>query len=530
MKKQKKPKFNIFWKTFLITTGMLMVITFIAFTLIYMFLPEFYQNHKITTYNEMVNNRIAELESTDHIHDEVDILSNLFHGGSSPFRLLNSEGMVLFQLEVFHRNVALTHTTSPLRPSIQFPGETFSGVGFEAQGRFVDEDEDEIDWGLELAERNPAFYGRNIRIIEVEDHSAPIGSFSLRTVNFEDTFLSLPFHYTTSLGYDRTLEIAIPLSPLADAQVVIMSMYPVAVLLSIIFALIIAFIFSRWIANPIKQIQTATSRMSKLEPNVRIPTKSQDEIGMLSHNISQLYEQLRGTIVTLEQEVSRYSDAENKKIEFLQSVSHEMKTPLASANALLEGIIYEVSPYHDNQKQYLAECRDFLQKTIQLTKESLNLSEQYKKPEDLYDLADIIKETSNLYGAIFMVKQLSYHEDVPGNIPIRTKKHLLSKVLSNLFSNAANYTRVGGQVRVDFNDGVLTVFNSCKPLSQERVDEIFKPLMTQNTAEHATGLGLFIAKQLLRQLRIEFTFAPSADRTGMEFKLWLPLADELKND
>ena len=525
MKKLKKPKFNIFWKTFLITTVMLMTISFIAFTLIYMFLPEFYQNHKIATYNDMVNNRIAELENTEHIQDEVDILSSLLHGSSSPFRLLNSEGFVLFQLEVFHRNVALTQTTTPIRSGAQFPRET----GFEIPERFVDR-VSEIDWVVESSERTTVFYGRNILIVEVEDHSAPIGSFSLRTFNFEDTFLSLPFHYTTSLGYDRTLEIAIPLSPLADAQVVVMSMYPIAVLLSNVFALIIAFIFSRFIANPIKQIQTATSRMSKLEPNVRIPTKSQDEIGMLSRNISQLYEQLRGTIVTLEQEVSRYSDAENKKIEFLQSVSHEMKTPLASANALLEGIIYEVSPYHDNQKQYLAECRDFLQKTIQLTKESLNLSEQYKKPEDLYDLADIIKETSNLYGAIFMVKQLSYHEDVPGNIPIRTKKHLLSKVLSNLFSNAANYTRVGGQVRVDFNDGVLTVFNSCKPLSQERVDEIFKPLMTQNTAEHATGLGLFIAKQLLRQLRIEFTFAPSADRTGMEFKLWLPLADELKND
>jgi len=506
----------------MITTGMLMIITFIAFTLTYMFLPEFYQNHKIATYNEMVNNRIAELESTEYIHDEVAILSNLFHGSSSPFRLLNSEGGVLFQLEVFHRNVALTQT--PIRQSAQSPRENLRHVRFETQVDIVDQ-AFEIEWGIYAAEPNPAFHGRNIRIIEVQDHSAPIGSFSLRTVDFEDTFLSLPFHYTTSLGDVRTLEIAVPLSPLADAQVVIMSMYPVAALLSIIFALIVALLFSRFLANPIKQIQAATSRMSKLEPNVKIPISSQDEIGMLSHNISQLYEQLRGTIVTLEQEISRYSDAENKKIEFLQSVSHEMKTPLASANALLEGIIYEVSPYHDNQKHYLGECREFLQKTIQLTKESLNLSEQYKTPEDVYNLADIIKETSNLYGAIFMVKQLSYREVVPENVSIRTKKHLLSKVLSNLFSNAANYTRVGGQVRVTYDEeGVLTVFNSCKPLSQACVDEIFKPLMTQNTAEHATGLGLFIAKQLLRQLRIDFTFAPSVDKTGMEFKLWLPVA------
>lgn len=258
-----------------------------------------------------------------------------------------------------------------------------------------------------------------------------------------------------------------------------------------------------------------------LEPHVQISNKSTDEIGLLSNDISQLYHQLHGTIITLEQEVSRYSDAENKKIEFLQSVAHEMKTPLASANALLEGIIYEVSPYHEDQKKYLEECREFLQKTIQLTKESLNLSEQYKKPESVYNLAEIIKETSNLYGVIFMVKQLSYREDVPGNISILTKKHLLSKVLSNLFSNASSYTKPGGYVEVTYCEGILTIFNTCEPLQAAQVNEIFKPLMTQNTAEHATGLGLFIVKQLLRQLKIDFEFVPSTDGTGMAFRLWL---------
>ena len=471
MKQRKKIKLNIFWKTFLITTAMLTGITFIAFTLIYILLPDFYQNHKISTYNELVRSRVFELANTNHLDDEITILNTIFQGSNASFILFDNEAVVLYQLELIHQ----TNVTQTI------PEE------------FLD--------------------------------NSPNDGLTTIVSDFEDTFLSLTFDYTTNSGYNRTLEVSIPLSPLADAQVVIMSMYPFAILLSIAFALIAAFIFSRWIAKPIKQIQAATSKMSLLEPNVTTATKSQDEIGTLSQDISQLYAQLHGTIITLEQEISRYSDAENKKIEFLQSVSHEMKNPLASANALLEGIIYEVPPYHDNPKKYLKECREFLQRTIQLTKESLNLSEQYKKPAALYDLADIIKETSNLYGVIFMVKQLSYHEYVPGNISIHTKKHLLSKVLSNLFSNAANYTTEGGQVRVSFNDAVLTVFNSCKPLSQAQVDEIWGPLMTQNTSEHATGLGLFIVKQLLRQLKIEFEFAASADGTGMEFKLWLPIVE-----
>jgi len=446
-----------------------------------MLLPQFYHNYKIATYTELVEARLNALENAVDVDDERSILHDIFQGDNVSFSLRDAEDHILY--------------------------EFFISTGLR------------VSQAVQLEEE-----GMNLDLFELEDGmNPPTGFINTRRFSFESAFLDLSFDYITQFGDERTLSVSIPLSALADAQVVIMSMYPLAVLLSIIFALATAFIFSRWIASPIKRIQVATSKMSKLEPNVVIPAKSLDEIGMLSHDISQLYKQLHGTITTLEQEISRYSNAENKKIEFLQSVSHEMKTPLASANALLEGIIYEISPYHENQKQYLEECRDFLQKTIQLTKESLNLSEQYKKPEDLYDLADIIKETSNLYGVIFMVKQLSYHEHVPGNISIRTKKHLLSKVLSNLFSNAANYTSVGGQVSVDFNDGVLTIFNSCKPLSQEKVDEIFKPLMTQNTTEHGTGLGLFIVKQLLRQLRIEFTFEAATDGTGMAFKLWLPV-------
>lgn len=500
-------RLNMFWKTFIITTVMLLGITLIAFILIYQLLPGFYQTHKIDTYTELVENRLSELEQAVTLESEIEVLTDILLNSHTFFALRDHTGHVLFQTSA---EFGTTHTVR-VDDGYDTNGLTFQGITYS-----------EVDDPLIFNQSFGEFHGiESSSQVEFIRGPSSVFAFNFNPIRFEYTFLNIDFNYENSADELRHLELAIPLSPLADAQTVIMSMYPFAIALSIFFALIFALALSRWIASPIKQIQAATSKMSKLEPNVAIATKSHDEIGILSQDISQLYEQLRGTIVTLEQEVSRYSDAENKKIEFLQSVSHEMKTPLASANALLEGIIYEVSPYHDNPKQYLTECRDFLQKTIQLTKESLNLSEQYKKPENLYDLADIIKETSNLYGVIFMVKQLSYHEDVPGNIMIHTKKHLLSKVLSNLFSNAANYTSVGGQVRVDFNDGVLTVFNSCKPLSQEQVDEIFKPLMTQNTADHATGLGLFIVKQLLRQLKIKFTFVASADGTGMEFKLYL---------
>jgi len=483
---QHKSRFNIFWKTFVMTIIMLLSITFIAFTLIYLLLPGFYENHKIESYTTRIEQKLSHLENTNSLEEEIAILGEMLSSTSS-FTLLNEAGEIVYQII---REQSISEQMSHAEGSYESHTHGMNGYPLS--------DVDALE-------------------------NANVSDIAFFTIDFASETFNLLFDYETSHDGTRQLVLTILLlSPLDEIRGVIISMYPFIVVFCILFASIISFIFSRWIAAPIKRIGQATKKMIHLEPNVIIPVHSHDEIGILSHDISYLYEQLREVIVTLEQEIRRYSDAENKKIEFLQTVSHEMKTPLASANALIEGIIYEISPYHENQKQYLGECRDFLQKTIQLTKESLNLSEQYKEPEAMYQLKDLINKISSLYGVIFMSKQLSYTEDIPEDIFIKTKIGLLNKVLSNLFSNAANYTSEKGEVKVSYEGDVLSISNTCKPLTENEINEIFKPLMTKKKHEHATGLGLFIVKQLLRQLKIGYSFEPNEDQTGMVFKLYLP--------
>jgi len=249
-----KPKFNIFWKTFLITTTMLLGITFIAFMLIYMLLPNFYQNHVITSYSQRINDQILALEQTTSLEDEVTLLGEIFAGGNSPFSLLDENRTILFQLRSL--------TSSQI---IQNFGENgFQQIG--SLSHFTPDDLD-FDWSFDDSENDISHSGiriegdgAHLQFIESEDGARSILDFSMSTFNFNYTFLNLTFDYTTALNENRTLEISIPLSPLADAQVVIMNMYPFAILLSIVFALITAFIFSRWIASPIKKIQVATSK------------------------------------------------------------------------------------------------------------------------------------------------------------------------------------------------------------------------------------------------------------------------------
>ena len=295
--------------------------------------------------------------------------------------------------------------------------------------------------------------------------------------------------------------------------------YFVAILICIVFSIVVSLYSSLRITQPMKEIQAATSRMINLEPNVEIPIDRDDEIGDVVKNVNHLYKQLRQTIDSLETEIKRYSDLENQKIEFLQTVSHEMKAPLVTASALTNGMIHKISPYDENHDEHLKELKFFLDTAIQLTKESLNLSEKYKKEEATYNLLILVEEVSNLYSVILISKQLQYVQDIPEDVLVVTKGDILQKVISNLFSNATNHSSKGGRIEITYEASILSISNSCVPLSGERIAEIFKPLTIESANEHSTGLGLFIVQKLLLQLGIKYTFEETEDGNGMVFRL-----------
>ena len=204
----------------------------------------------------------------------------------------------------------------------------------------------------------------------------------------------------------------------------------------------------------------------------------------------------------METEITKYSDSKNQKIEFFQTVSHEIKSPLVTTSTSIEEMMRKIPSSHENNSEHLEKMQFFLDKAIQLTKKSLNLSEKYKEDESTYCLLELVEKVSSLYGIIFTSKQLQYSYLIPEQVFIITKSNIFQKVLSNLFSNVANHTNKNDEIVVTYHGQILSISNSCFPLNDIEVEEIFKPLTIQNANEHSTRLGLFIVQQLLLQLTL----------------------------
>ena len=486
-----KKSLSLFWKTFWLILGMLTTLTALICLFIYLLLPVFYRSRLTDHYENLVGIYQQALEGAASVNEEANLVFEMLQDRPAAFSIYNEEGLELFSHSQQNPVHSIRFTQGPpMDPPPESPG-------------FIEE---------ELLERR----------IEWMDQRENVTLYSIDPIQTKpvSSLLTLDFQYITPHG-NRVLRVHVPIQPLSEAREVIIHIFPIVGVMAGIFALLIAVIYSRWFVVPIKNIQTSAQKMARIEPDVIIPIKHFDEIGELSHDLNQLYGQLRQTIQQLETENNRFTNLENKKLDFLQTVSHEMKTPLAVAHSLIEGIIYEVEPYYGNQKKYLLECHDFLERAISLTKESLHLSQDYKEPESTFDLHRVLCETFNIYELILKSKQITYQIEIPDKPQITTNYSLFQKALSNILSNAANHTPSGGSISITYHQECLIVENTCRPLSQSQIIHMFEPLVSSPDHKDGTGLGLYIVKQLLLQLNIPYSFQTSPSEDSLSFKLEL---------
>lgn len=464
-------KLRIFWKVFLMTISVLGLMIIIAYILLYLLLPDFYKKYKTEQYENLTKDFVKQFETILDFGEETKLLSEYAGQNGIDLELRNEDNELLYD---YH------------------------------QGNYII-----TNW--ETTEISSDDVGASVEL----DGTGEEGNQNISVV----------CNYMLKDGSKRILTVIVSLQPLNEAKEVMVRIYPVACLISAFFALLFAFIFSKIYIKPIKQISVLTRRMSNLEENVEIPVYSSDEIGELSEDINHLYKELKGTIDVLSVEIDKYSDAENRKIGFLRSVSHELKTPLAATNALIEGIVYEIPPYNTEQKKYLLECKQFLEDAIALVKESLSLSKaEYGEKVTECNVKDLIRDVTEGYMMIIRSKQIEYVEDIPANLSIQTKVGLVKKAISNIISNAVNYTPNYGNIFVHYSDenGILIIENTCNPLSSTELSEMFKPFYSgENENKISNGLGLSIVEQLFSMLHIKYKFIPLENKQGMSFRIYI---------
>ncbi|HTJ30726.1 MAG TPA: HAMP domain-containing sensor histidine kinase [Acidobacteriaceae bacterium] len=225
---------------------------------------------------------------------------------------------------------------------------------------------------------------------------------------------------------------------------------------------------------------------------------------------------------------------------FLNAVTHELKTPIASIRLYLETLQRRPVPDDKRQEFYRIMLSDS-DRLLATVDQVLQAGEATHRPHKdihrvLVDLAPLVAECIALtLSRHHLPPQAISLADVPGNVALRVlgSPADLATAVTNLLDNAVKYSAGNVHIRCqlaisDYNRVALTITDSGIGVAPQDLKRIFKRFYrAQDVALRqvkGTGLGLFIVRSIARQHGGDITAQSPGQGHGTTMRLELPLA------
>ena len=292
---------------------------------------------------------------------------------------------------------------------------------------------------------------------------------------------------------------------------VIFQSLPMILAVIVLFALVVSYTYSKGIVDPITRLVHHTKAIESMDTlkDATMVVKGKDEIAQLTSTLNHLYQELEKQQENLRQKNAQL-EAKNKSQEvFLRASSHQLKTPIAAALLLVDGMIHEIGKYKDT-KTYLPEVKKQLLFMKKLVEDILYLRHC---EEDMHkDLVDVNALMTRLLSQYEVPIQEGNYEVIVEDTKkcnITTDENLLIKILDNLLGNAIAHSENGAKVYIQIHENTLSIHNICEPIKEEIISSIFEPFVSGSGK--GRGLGLYIANYYAKLLGFTVQVRNEAD-------------------
>ena len=299
------------------------------------------------------------------------------------------------------------------------------------------------------------------------------------------------------------------------------------VLLSAFLALLLSIFFVHFITKPIKKIGSAIKHLAKEDFDYPIEVSGPRDLRELSQNMEGLRKELKYL--------------ENEKQHFIRSVSHELKTPLATLKEGTDLLSEEViGPLNDEQREVLNLMKMGNFNIINLVSNLLEyqraVSIQSRLEYSRFDLSSLMSSLIDEYQLLFQSKNQTVIGENP-SIEITADYNKLKIILSNFISNAIKFSGKNTQInlssKVEGKQVNILIEDQGPGIPESIRSEIFEDFFQGNVSEDSvmkgTGLGLAIVGYYVVKHGGRTILLPPNDKyCGARFSLELPL--EAKNE
>ncbi len=250
--------------------------------------------------------------------------------------------------------------------------------------------------------------------------------------------------------------------------------------------------------------------------------------------LREFYELERKERIKLERE-------EEQRLQFINALAHEIKTPLtsivASGGLLLEELKGEAQSPRVRLVENIISATNKLEARLS---ELLDIAKMgslsFKLNLELLDIRPLLQKVASELLPVATEQGQSLTVDIPLSVPmVKADGQRLEQVLLNLLTNAIKFTGEGGKIQLRLtrkgNELVVEVKDNGPGITKEEQTRIFKPyyrIEADRQRFSGLGLGLALSKQLM-ELHGGKIWVQSGLGKGSTFAFSLPIAEPEEN-
>jgi signal transduction histidine kinase len=299
---------------------------------------------------------------------------------------------------------------------------------------------------------------------------------------------------------------------LAGARAMFISGHDLALLLTMLtFAAALSVGFGLLYAMPlssrIERVRAGTQRIAGGELGSEVRVEGHDEVAGLAADFNRMAR-------ALERAAEREREMEEARRDLVAAVSHDLRTPLAAARALIEALADGVATDPQTERRYLSSANRELEHLSRLVDDLFELARIDAGVLELTleeaSLHDMISDTISGFQPQAEQKGVHLVGEVSGDVdPVLANPPRLQRVLHNLVSNALRHTPADGTVTLravpEGNMAQVEVSDTGGGIAAEDLPLIFERSFrgeqsrTRPERDDApgAGLGLAIARGLV---------------------------------
>ena len=229
------------------------------------------------------------------------------------------------------------------------------------------------------------------------------------------------------------------------------------------------------------------------------------------------------------------SAADRRKNEFLATLAHELRNPLAPMSNMLE-----VVKRSDGDSEVVKRAHETLERQlgqmVRLVDDLLDLNrvthDRLELRRSEVELSSVIEQAVEV--ARPLVDSAGHHLtiDLPDEqIYLNADRARLAQVFGNLLNNSCKYTRPEGTVSLSAkrvgDEVVVTVKDNGAGIPQDKLDSIFDMFMqverTSDRSQGGLGIGLTLVKRLTEMHGGSIEARSAGEGEGSEFIVRLPI-------